>query len=426
MRIKPACAVGLACCLGLYPFPATGQEYPGFTAAEVRAFHERIMRDGMAERGSWGDFGDLTRYIWLNMSAVWPHAVIGRGESVRELRRAPREDVAAFVTTTSLGRLSLGDFVRSGKVDGAVIVNKGRIVFEAYPRMRPFDKHFYASVSKTLVSTAIAVLESRGQVDVTRPIHEYLPELNGSVWVGIRVIDILDMASGIDCLVDFDFPEGNCFQESWKAYGWPSYDQALKDPLEYFATLEAKRPPGEVFEYADINTLVLTLLVERVSGRTYADFLEEAIWQPMGAEADALMMEAAYGRASSPLGMSSTLRDLARFGMLFTPSGLEGEHSVLTGDFVERLQTEGRPELFTEESNIQDFFHDESVSHNIYQWDHVTHEGDLYKCGFGGQGLYVSPSKNTVIAFFSTVVGVNGYCGEMPIVARQLIESDLF
>lgn len=406
--------------------PAAAQEYDGFTAEEVRAFHERILREGMAERGSWGDFGDLTRYIWLNMSEVWPHSVVSRGETVRELPSAPREDVAAFATTTSLGTLPLAEFVRAGNVDGAIVVSGGEVVFEAYPRMRPSDKHFYASVSKTLVATAVAVLEGRGRIDVAAAIDAYLPELAGSAWEGIRVLDILDMASGIDCLVDFDFPEGNCFQESWKVYGWPGDEGARRKPLEYFAMLESRRPPGEVFEYADINPLVLTLLIERVSGRTYADFLEEVIWQPMGAEADALMLRAAYGRAASPLGMSSTLRDLARFGILFTPSGLEGEHAVLTRAFVGRLQREGRPELFTEETNIQDFFGDGSVRHNTYQWDHVTHEGDLYKCGFGGQGLYVSPSRDVVVAFFSTVVNVNGYCGEMPIVARQLVESGLF
>jgi hypothetical protein len=39
---------------------------------------------------------------------------------------------------------------------------------------------------------------------------------------------------------------------------------------------------------------------------------------------------------------------------------------------------------------------------NRYQWDVVTPDGDLFKAGVGGQGLYVSPKHDAVVCFFST------------------------
>lgn len=65
--------------------------------------------------------------------------------------------------------------------------------------MMPTDKHLYFSVSKTFVSTLIAILEDRGMIDVSKSIEHYMPELKDSGWEGIPVIDILDMSSGINC-----------------------------------------------------------------------------------------------------------------------------------------------------------------------------------------------------------------------------------
>jgi CubicO group peptidase (beta-lactamase class C family) len=65
----------------------------------------------------------------------------------------------------------------------------------------------------------------------------------------------------------------------------------------------------------------LTVLVERITNERFVKFIEREIWQKIGAESDALFQNGAYGRAATPLGMNSTLRDFARYGLAFTPSG---------------------------------------------------------------------------------------------------------
>jgi putative component of toxin-antitoxin plasmid stabilization module len=44
---------------------------------------------------------------------------------------------------------------------------------------------------------------------------------------------------------------------------------------------------------------------------------------------------------------------------------------------------------------------------NRYQWDAILSDGDMYKAGVGGQGLYVFPSRDTVIVWFCTGDGEN-------------------
>ena len=68
---------------------------------------------------------------------------------------------------------------------------------------------------------------------------------------------------------------------------------------------------------------------------------------------------------------------------------------------------------------------DGSFSHNSYQWDWVSTEGDFSKGGAGGQGLYVSPSRDLVIAWFGTP-DEDGRGNSMSAIARQLASSDLF
>ena len=67
---------------------------------------------------------------------------------------------------------------------------------------------------------------------------------------------------------------------------------------------------------------------------------------------------------------------------------------------------------------------DESFRHNSYQWDIVTTDGHFFKSGFGGQGLYIAPEQDLVIAWFGTD-DERGYT-EMLTVARQLAVSGIF
>ena len=114
--------------------------------------------------------------------------------------KVPRADVADFVTATDSKKMTLAEYVNDPGVDGLLILHKGQIVFEAYPRMLDTDKHLQMSVSKTFVATLIAILEDNGKIDISKPIDSYLPKLAGSGWEGVPVIDVLDMASGIGCL----------------------------------------------------------------------------------------------------------------------------------------------------------------------------------------------------------------------------------
>ncbi|MEZ4861582.1 MAG: serine hydrolase domain-containing protein [Caldilineaceae bacterium] len=401
-----------------------------FSLQQKRATHLQLAAGGWAAAGpaQWNGGGDAQRYLFTHFSEFYPHSVINRGDELRELPVALRRNVAEFVAKTPVGELAFADCVENFHVDAAIVLHKGRVVFEAYPRMYAHAKHFWLSVSKIAVSLAVGVLEEQGFVDPSHAVCVYLPALKGTDWARVRVIDLLDMCSGIDCPQAFDDPNSNHWRllNAYGCFGSRTPCSTSEALFDFLGTLRLHYLPGQTFEYSFINPMILTLLVEALTQQPFADFVSTAIWQPMGAAGDALMLNAVQGGAVSPFGMSSTLRDLARFGLLFTPTTQRDRSNrsvVVSERHIKKIQTEGRPEL-QQHAPSPNALNDEPCAHNTYQWDCVMADGDFYKAGAFGQGLYVSPAKALVIAFFSTTPGPRGT--PMATIIRQLAQADIW
>lgn len=410
-----SCAFALTIC--------AGAQERGYTSAEAAEFHRQWNLD------NWDDGGPLMRYTFLNMTEFFNHSLIPRSGPVRPLKVEYRPEVARFITTTEAGKLPLQQYVRESSLNGVLVLQRGKIVFESYPRMRNVDFHLHMSVSKVLASTLIAILAERGQIDVLKRVDAYLPALAGSGWAGVPVRDVLDMASGIGCLETEEGAYSNpatCYYQFEASLGYLRPTTATPDsPFDYIRSLKSHRPPGQSYEYTSVNTFVLSWLAQAVTGRGYAELLSTEIWQKIGAESAALIAAPRRGVPVAHGGVSSTLRDLVRFGLLFTPTGRTGKAPLISDRYLADIQTRGRPDIFRAAPDGTRYVDGEAARHNSYQWDFVMNDGDFFKGGFGGQGLYISPSRDLVIAFFGTFDS-DGKGHEMVRVARQLAKSGLF
>jgi hypothetical protein len=260
--------------------------------------------------------------------------------------------------------------------------------------------------------TLIAILEDRGQIDIQAPVDAYIPELRGSGWEGVSVRDVLDMASGIDC--DELAPEA--YHDTESAYYpfeeslglLPTYPGSRFSTWDYVASLGRAQEPGQAFDYTSVNTFVLSWLAERITNTPFAELVSVEIWSRIGAESDALISSSRCGAIAAHGGMLTRLRDLARFGLLFTPSRhVVSEAPIVSERYLNEIIHGGRPEIFERGVLGQrtiDRLAPARPLHNSYHWDFVMPDGDFYKGGFGGQGLYISPARDLVIAFFGTMV----------------------
>jgi CubicO group peptidase (beta-lactamase class C family) len=174
---------------------------------------------------------------------------------------------------------------------------------------------------------------------------------------------------------------------------------------------------------------LLGWLAESVTDRPYADLVAEEIWQLIGAESDADIAVGPTGAAAVHAGLSLRLRDLVRFGLLFTPSARDDNNdSLVSSTMIEGIHNNGRSDDFVGDIGgfvLDNLGGERPVSFTSRQWDFVTEEGDFFKGGWGGQGLYVSPQRDLVIAYFGTPDD-EGAWNELMRISRMLAKSGLF
>lgn len=373
---------------------------PADTMAAVQAYHRKVPTDDIW----WTVTGEQMRWMHLNAHQLFPTVNVYRSGAVSELEYAPMAAIGQHEVMTPEGPLPLDWFLESdhSTAMGVVILNKGKIVYEKYPRMQSHEKPIYWSVAKVMPATVVRLLEERGKVDVSQPIEKYIPKLASSDFAGITVRHILDMATGLDCHDEYEDRQ-SCYYQYSMAIGDGFRDENAPDnPYDYLSTLEVSKhnAPGKQFSYSGVSTFVLGWLVEEITGHPFQDVFTNEIWRHIGAENDASFIAYRYGIPLTHGGFLSNLRDLARFGLLFTPSyDVVSAEKIISDSHIDLLLNGGDPNLLRavgvpppEESGI---------SHNVYQWDRVYTNGSIYKGGWGGQGLLVNPEHDVVAVYAS-------------------------
>jgi CubicO group peptidase (beta-lactamase class C family) len=349
----------------------------------------------------WDVVGERQAWYFKNIQQLYPSVTVYRDGPVRELEYRLMEEIADYRVETPTGAMRYEDFLHSDQSTtmGMVILHKGKVVFETYPRMKPYQKPIYWSVTKVFVSTLVAILEDRGLVDVTKAIEFYIPDLKDSQLAGIRVRDILDMASGVDCTddyVDFDacyFRYETSLGDGFRTETSPDnpYDMLIDFDYGYWAK------PGTGYDYSGVNTFLLGWLVEEITGMPFQDALTSEIWRHIGAEADAAIYAGRYGVPLTHGGLIARLRDVARFGLLFTPSyEAVSKRKIISDRYLDLILYGGRPEIL---ANSRFRPPPQGVKHNVYQWDLVFDNNDFFKGGWAGQGLLVNPDRDYVAVY---------------------------
>jgi len=383
---------------------------PASTVEETWRQHKALPDPG--EKIWWDISGPDMLWNNKNLHQIVPTVNVYRDGPVRELDYRPMEEIAAFEIETPAGKMPFKDFLESehSSTMGVVIIQGGDIVFELYPRMQPHEKPIWWSVTKAFVSTVLAILEDRGLVDVNLPIEHYIPELAGSDFEGITTRHILDMASGVDC-PDGDYADKrSCYLQFEAALGDSvRFDDSPDSPYDYLANLNVGRwsEPGTGFEYSGANTFVIGWLVEVLTGMPFQDALSKEVWTRMGAESDASFYAARYGIPLTTGGLLARPRDVARFGMLFTPSyGVVTDERIISDRYLKILTEGGDPEVLR--NNRGGWPVPDEIKWNVYQWDQVYTNNDIYKGGWAGQGLLINPDRDLVAVWVGYDAATDG------------------
>jgi len=353
---------------------------------------------------NWDKGGALSHWVYTHVSEVFPSAVVRRGGAIVDLPVELKSEIGALKLKNADGsEQTLDQFVNNGAVDGCLVVHAGKIVYEKYPTIQPDDLHIIMSVTKAVVLAALAILEDQGKIDLEKPVENFLPELKGSDWAGTRLRDLVDMRSGMEGSETSNDAYRNPAHKQFQleaTLGWqlrtaPELPEAARsgDLLAFLRTIKRERPAGEKWAYTSSNTAVIGEVVSRITGKSLADAISDLIWSKIGAAHDATLAENERGFPASHAGMSATLRDVARFGLLFTKNPPAGHSRVVSDAVIKRIFAGYGDQRTADEHGRLPL---------TYQWDMISNKGELAKGGWAGQLLYINRDKDVVVAWSGT------------------------
>jgi CubicO group peptidase (beta-lactamase class C family) len=175
------------------------------------------------------------------------------------------------------------------------------------------------------------------------------------------------------------------------------------DLYAYMATLRNQGPHGCPFDYRSILTDVLGWVLERAGGDSFARLYSRFVWSRLGAEHDAEIKVDAHGAALQDGGISVTLRDLGRFGLMRLRGGRLSGRRVLPATWVARVGVP-RPDLVEAFGGALTYDGVATPSSHCHDqwWVFDADRGTYGGIGIHGQAMVIHRAADAVIVKLST------------------------
>ncbi|MFN3235870.1 MAG: serine hydrolase domain-containing protein [Pseudomonadales bacterium] len=301
---------------------------------------------------------------------------------------------------------SVSDFLTLTDTSALLIIEDGKIRFEKYYLTGGPDVQWLSmSVAKSFISTLVGIALEEGHItSLDDPITQYVPELKGSGYDQVAIVDVLQMSSGAAWNEDYADPESDVMRMGRIMAIGGSLD-------EFTATVKPEKTPGTYNRYNSADTQALGMLLSRATGQSITQYMQAKLWQPLGMESNAYWMvddhqvEMAFG------GLNATALDYAKIGELFRNQGNWQGEQIVSSDWVTAATRADKPHLLPGENPASDY----PMGYGYQWWLMDGDEGEFSAIGVYNQFIYVNPSRDLVIvklsAFsdYATTPDENGY-----------------
>ncbi len=381
--------------------PATAAETDPNARGWMKGFPPAPDKTIRFHDDSFRNFPEL-RWAWSNVRSLVPTVNVWRGAGGASVLPRAERDIGGVQSTTMDGRpMTFAKMFEETYADGIAVLHKGKLIFERYAgALKPHKPHIAMSVTKSFTGTLAGILVAEGKIDPQAPVTDYVPELKDTAFGDARVHEVMDMTTGLKYTEVYTDRNSDVWSLR-RANGMAPIPPDYRGATDIFALLcmqEKQGEHGRAFAYKTVNTDVLAFIVRRASGMALSDLLSERIWAPMGAEEDAHYHVDRIGTESGGGGLSTTLRDLARFGEVMRNHGAFNGRQIVPSSVVEDIERGADPEKFKPAGYA-------TLPGGSYrnQW-WVTHNehGAYMARGVYGQGLYIDPKAEMVIARYAS------------------------
>jgi CubicO group peptidase (beta-lactamase class C family) len=329
---------------------------------------------------------NVNALMFRSMDTLFTTRTVAHSGPVWNLRR---NDHALDFTYQWRGQAhAAADVLERTYTNALLVMKDGRIVSEIYRNNSNASTRFIGwSMTKSITSVLAGCALAEKRIDsLDTPVSRYLPELKGGGYDGVTILQVMQMRSGVDYPERYDFANPGIAASNHIA----SLVKNVARFVDPARTIARAREPGSFFQYKTLDTAVLGLLVERVSGMSVAAYTQKCLWEPLGAEADGYYImdgPPGTGREFSGAGFNATLRDFARVGQMVLDGGVADGRRIVPQEWISRSTTPSGGNGGT------------GNGYGLQWW---TLPGNAFAAiGLQGQYIYIHPPTRTVVVKLS-------------------------
>ena len=356
-------------------------------AAAVVVLSDRVFWDRYLRAYQ---FDTFVENPFPSIDRLYPQEVVNGVEPQREIPR--RLPARRYISSEALELAA--EFAEKSQSTSLIVYLNGEIEFEQYWLGAGPERPIYSfSMHKSVVALLIGIAIREGHIEsVDEPLSRYLPEWADDERAAITIRHALHMNSGLEPM---SFPTNPFSKHVQRQIGTSLGDTALSFSL--------RNPPGTVFDYNGVNPTLLVMVIERATGRRYADYLSENIWEPLGNREAAVWLDQEGGLARGATSLYAVPMDWLRIGELVLNQGVLNGEQIVTSDWIQQMTSPSPTNplygfLIWVGSEYVETRELESFEGFAATADDPFVAGDVvYFDGLGGQRVYVIPSRDMVI-----------------------------
>ncbi len=325
---------------------------------------------------------------------VFPSREIQKGDTISRLGRGSQATPyeIEYPYQDQMRTEILDDLLKRTDTRAFLIVKDDQLIFETYLESSRKAINTSFSVAKSFDSAMIGAAIADGYIgSVDDPVSQYVPEIAGRGLDTLTIRNLLRMDTGIRYRSEDDILAP--FSDDALTYYSPDLRQVA------FGVLPSSTPIGAAFHYNNFYPLLEGLIIERATGMSVAEYLQERIWKPMGAEFPASwsLDSEASGFEKMESGINARAVDYARFGLLYLHNGFWNGQQILPAAWVAE-STSPDPDD-TRPFEVYPEWKEQNGYYGYHWWGLKNADGsyDFMARGHLGQIIYVAPRKNMVV-----------------------------
>ena len=254
-----------------------------------------------------------------------------------------------------------------------VLLKNGNLVGERYAD--GFNKDSYGtswSMAKSFYAALILISIDRGEIiSLDEKASNYLPFFDDKRSV-ITIRQLLNMSSGLE------YPDHQHETMFFR-----------KDHLKYSRNIKLEKEPDTLFEYNNVNSMLLGEILEVATGKKADILLEERILNKIGIENKTLWLDEAKNVLTYCC-IDMSARDYAKFGQLFSNGGSWDGEQIISKELVN--------ETFQYVWDTPNWWTDEKRGYSLHWWvSRYNEKSKIFNAsGRFGQYIFVDP-KNDIV-----------------------------